>query len=88
MLLGAGIHTLYCIYISLPVPVFSYKLRHIVGFGLVEIAISTNPKPTIYRNGPWDSGHKNTKYTDLVVRTVNGLSLTEHTRQITGDSLC
>ena len=23
---------------------------HIVGFGLVEMAISTNPKPTIYRN--------------------------------------
>ena len=30
--------------------VFSYKLRYIVGFGLVEMAISTNPKPTIYRN--------------------------------------
>ena len=29
---------------------FSYKLRYIVGFGLVEMAISTNPKPTIYRN--------------------------------------
>ena len=29
-------------------PVFSYKLRYIVGFGLVEMAISTNPKPTIY----------------------------------------
>ena len=28
---------------------FSYKLRYIVGFGLVEMAISTNP-PTIYRN--------------------------------------
>ena len=28
-------------------PVFSYKLRYI---GLVEMAISTNPKPTIYRN--------------------------------------
>ena len=27
--------------------VFSYKLRYIAGFGLVEI--STNPKPTIYR---------------------------------------
>ena len=23
---------------------------YIVGFGLVEMAISTNPKPTIYRN--------------------------------------
>ena len=31
-------------------PVFSYKLRYIVGFWLVEIAISTNQKPTIYRN--------------------------------------
>ena len=30
--------------------VISYKLRYIVGFGLVEMAISTNPKPTIYRN--------------------------------------
>ena len=25
--------------------VFLYKLRYIVGFGLVEMAISTNPKP-------------------------------------------
>ena len=33
-----------------PGPVFSYKLRYIVGLGLVEMAISTNPKPTIYRN--------------------------------------
>ena len=31
-------------------PVFSYKLRHIVGFWLVETALSTNQKPTIYRN--------------------------------------
>ena len=31
-------------------PVFSYKLRYIVGFLLVEMAISTNQKPTIYRN--------------------------------------
>ena len=36
-----------------------YKLRYIVGFGLVEMAISTNQKPTIYRNlyentGPGD----------------------------------
>ena len=30
--------------------VFSYKLRYIVVFGLVEMTISTNPKPTIYRN--------------------------------------
>ena len=50
-------------------PVFSYKLRHIVGFWLVEMAISTNQKPTIYRNlyentGPeghveyWNIAHK------------------------------
>ena len=31
-------------------PLFSYKLRYIVGFEFVDIAISTNPKPTIYRN--------------------------------------
>ena len=31
-------------------PVFSYKLRYIVGFWLVEMTISTNQKPTIYRN--------------------------------------
>ena len=28
----------------------SYKLRYIVGFWLVEMSISTNQKPTIYRN--------------------------------------
>ena len=28
--------------------VSSHKLGYIVGFGLVEMAISTNPKPTIY----------------------------------------
>ena len=35
--------------------VLSYKLRYIVGFGLVEMAISTNPKPTINRkeNTDW-----------------------------------
>ena len=33
-----------------PGAVFSYKLRYIVGFWLVEMAISTNQKPTIYRN--------------------------------------
>ena len=30
--------------------VFSYKLRYIVGSGLVVMAITTNPRPTIYRN--------------------------------------
>ena len=29
-------------------PVFSYKLRYIVGFWLVETAVSTNQKPTMY----------------------------------------
>ena len=33
-----------------PGAVFSYKLRYIVGFWLVEMVISTNQKPTIYRN--------------------------------------
>ena len=39
------------IYLSKPwyVGLF-YKLRYIVGFRLVVMAISTNPKPTIYRN--------------------------------------
>ena len=31
-------------------PVLSYKSRYIVGCGLVEMTISTNPKPTIYCN--------------------------------------
>ena len=38
------------VYKCIPGPVFSYKLRYIVGFWLVEMAISTNQKPTIYRN--------------------------------------
>ena len=33
-----------------PGAIFSYKLRYIVGFWLVEMAISTNQNPTIYRN--------------------------------------
>ena len=36
--------------IQMPESVLSCKLRYIVGFGLVEMAISTNPKPTIYGN--------------------------------------
>ena len=36
-----------------PGPVFSNKLRYIVGFGLVKMAISTNPTPTIYCNLYW-----------------------------------
>ena len=37
-------------YSALTGAVFSYKLRYIVGFWLVEMAISTNQKPKIYRN--------------------------------------
>ena len=37
-------------FLCMPGPVFSYKLRYIVGFWLVEMAISTDQKPTIYRN--------------------------------------
>ena len=44
-------------------PVFSYKLRYIVGFWLVEMAISTNQKPTIYRNL-----YENTAHVLLFVR--------------------
>ena len=37
-------------YIHNTEPKFSYKLWYIVGFWLVEMAISTNQKPAIYRN--------------------------------------
>ena len=40
----------YCTHQVAAGPAVSYKLRYIVGFGLVEMAISTNPKPTIYCN--------------------------------------
>ena len=30
-------------------PVFSYRLRWVVGFGLVEMAVSTNQRPPIGR---------------------------------------
>ena len=33
-----------------PGTALAYKLRYIVGFGLVEMDISTNPKRTMYRN--------------------------------------
>ena len=45
------------------VHVFSYKLRHIVGFGLVEMAISTNPKSAINRNLYENTGWDNCFYT-------------------------
>ena len=52
---GSDVYHRSCAYTVLltvrrPGSVFSYKLRYIVGFLLVEIAISTNQKPTIYRN--------------------------------------
>ena len=34
----------------MPEPVFLYTLRYIVGFGLDEMVIPTNPKATMYRN--------------------------------------
>ena len=37
-------------YMSEAGPVLSYNLRYIVGSGLVEMDISTNLKPAIYRN--------------------------------------
>ena len=40
----------YHLSLSYSEAVFSYKLRYIVGFWLVEMAISTNQKPTIYRS--------------------------------------
>ena len=50
---------MYMYYMSVPGPVFSYKLRYIVGFWLVEMAISTNQKPTIYRNLYENTAHCN-----------------------------
>ena len=35
---------------SMPVSVFSYSVRYMIGFRLVEMAIPTNLKPTIYPN--------------------------------------
>ena len=48
---GGGGNMCYSPLVALsPGPVFSYKLRYIVGFWLVEMAISTNQELTIYRN--------------------------------------
>ena len=47
-----------------PGAAFSYKLRYIVGFWLVEMAISTNQKPTIYRNLYENTGPVNHNHTD------------------------
>ena len=43
-----GFRSLRCIVISTKIR--TKKLRYIVGFGLVEMAIATNSKPTIYRS--------------------------------------
>ena len=41
----------------MPEPVFLYTLRYIVGFGLDEMVVPTNPKATIYRNFPANTGN-------------------------------
>ena len=63
-----------------PGPVFSYKLRYIVGFWLVEMAISTNQKPTIYRNlykntCPVNTTHLYNIYTMLVQHCINVIQM-------------
>ena len=56
----------YQFYLTVIGPVLSYKLRYIVAFGLVEMSISTNAKPPIYRNlygnmGPGETRRKESK---------------------------
>ena len=63
-------------YIFKPGTVFSYKLRYIVGFWLVEMAISTNPKPTIYRNL-----HENTGQVFSVLNKPIVYSWSRHSRE-------
>ena len=53
-----------------PGPVFSYKLRYIVSFLLVEMAISTNKKPTIYHNL-----YDDTDPADKSQRMISGIPL-------------
>ena len=50
--------------------VFSCKLRYIVGFWLVEMAISTNQKPTIYRNLYENTGPDNPR---TLWKTINNI---------------
>ena len=47
MKLNPGVSTLYSFYI---LRARILKLRYVVGFGLVKMAISTNPNPTIHSN--------------------------------------
>ena len=54
-----------------PGPVFSYTLRYIVGFWLVEMTISTNQKPTIYRN-LYENTEPGYQTSGTVTRAVNG----------------
>ena len=67
-------------------PVFSYKLRSIVGFGLVENAISTNLKPTIYRNLYEKTGAERlgpVSEREMLTRRFSKKSMTdESTRQV------
>ena len=56
--------------ISSPGAVFSYKLRYIVGFGLVEMAISTNPKPTIYHNLYENTGPGRAQWSCMVLCVI------------------
>ena len=55
------------------IPVFSYKSRYIVGFWLVEMAISTNQKPTIYRNLYENTGqqHKGEKWIEPIIMSMS-----------------
>ena len=50
-----------------PGAIFSYKLRYIVGFWLVEMAISTNQNPTIYRNLYENTAPDSDKWHDIVI---------------------
>ena len=62
-----------------PGTVFSYKLRYIVGFWLVEIDISTNPKPTIYRNLYENTGPDSNWYSHVacfIQRTTRAIAKT------------
>ena len=62
-----------CWLFHLPRPVFLYKLWYIVGFWLVRMAISTNPKPTICCNV-----YENTGRAGLT--TMNSFSTSSSTR--------
>ena len=62
-------------------PVFSYKLRYIVGFWLVEMAISTNQKPTIYRNLYKNTGPANLKL-NITWKSCTTIKQTDNTHYL------